>query len=141
VLPEKRQIVLPPPKLLSTPELEQVHEVADLVGQWCEAVSSELKERLERGEPGQRFKLVAGRASRSWADEAVALDQLKQVIDPWETKMVSPAGAEKRCKAANIDPKLALNGLVKEERGKSMVPVADKRPALELTAPFTPVTT
>ncbi|MEI6084012.1 MAG: DUF2800 domain-containing protein [Verrucomicrobiota bacterium] len=136
----KADITLPPPALLDTARLEEIHEVAGIVSDWAAAVASELKQRLERGEPGQLFKIVAGRATRKWIDEVVALDTLKTIVDPYsEPALLSVAQMEKRLKDANVDPKVALNGLVTETRGQALATINDKRPALTGVTPFTPV--
>jgi hypothetical protein len=138
----KAAVRLPPPAALTTEQLEQVHEVAGLIADWSESVSAELRGRLERGADATLFKLVQGRKSREWADETLALDSLKPMIDPWMTKMASPAQAEKRLKDAGYDPADVLGSLVVEKHGTAIVPKNDKRPALNgKTAGFTALPT
>jgi hypothetical protein len=126
----KAAVRLPPAASLTTEQLETVHEVASLIADWSESITGELRSRLERGGDGHRYKLVAGRKTRKWLDEAVALASLKPMIDPWETKFSSPAQAEKRLKDAGYDPADVLGSLVVEERGVALVPKTDKRPAI-----------
>lgn len=139
-VPDKANINLPAPSTMDTADLEKVHEVSGLIEKWASAVSAELTARLENGETGSRFKIVAGRATRKWTDDTLALEKLQTVIDPWtEPTLVSPAQAEKKLKAANVVPAEFLAGMVIESRGRSLAPIDDKRPALTGLVPFTPV--
>lgn len=127
----KAALRLPPATSLTTEHLESIHEVAGLISDWADGVTKELRSRLERGTDAKKFKLVAGRKTRKWADEMVAMDSLKPLIDVWDTKVVSPAKAEQRIKDAGYDPADLLSNLVVEERGTAIVPMSDKRPALD----------
>jgi hypothetical protein len=70
------------------------------------------------------------------------IDQLKPIVDVWETKLLSPAGVEARLKEANIKPEsINLNALVTKTHGQSMVPITDKRPALKAVGVFDVVPT
>lgn len=140
-VPSKKDVVLPPPKALSMDHLEQVVEVAELIGTWTAAVKEELFNRLKGGVMSEKFKLVEGRATRKWADETAVIEALKPLVDVWETTLLSPAGMERRMKDANLKPKeiaALLEPLVSVSRGVSVVPVSDKRPALNAVNVFPP---
>lgn len=129
-IPSRKEVALPPPALLSTEDLERIYEVSDLISGWATNAAAELKSRLENGESGKLTKLVAGRATRRWADDHVAAEQLAAHIDPYERKLCSPAQAEKKLKEAGVNGKDFTRGLVIESRGVSLASINDKRPAI-----------
>ena len=121
----------PAPSALSVPELRKVLEAADLIEAWLKASREHVRGMLEAGivksdEVG--YKLVTGRATRSWMDEAMAKEWLEALLDQeayTEPKLISPAQAEKILKGA--EAKKAIKGMVQETRGIQMAPLSDPR--------------
>lgn len=90
---------------------------------------------IENPEAIPGFKLVEGRANRSWVDNFEEVNGplfmvLKQEM--YDVKFKSPARMEAALKSAGADPK-AVAPFVKVSRGLQVAPDFDKRPA------FTPV--
>ena len=75
------------------------------------------------------YKMVQGRASRKWTDEAAAEATLVEILGQgaFVRKLLSPAQAEK-----NAVVKEQVAGLVTVTRGVQLAPISDKREALKL---------
>lgn len=128
---------LTPPETVDPPETLGVNRLASLlphtamIREWATALELRALSLLEAGEDVPGYKLVAGRRSRSWVDEAKTERTLRKaklkVGDIFEKKMVSPAKAEKLLGRKHP----ALEGLIAEKDGKpALAPETDKRPAL-----------
>lgn len=123
----------PDPETLDYAVLRKALDVSSIVEAWFKACHAHARALLEtkKATPEELgYKLVEGRATRKWADEAKAKGWLEGVLggDAYVVKFVSPAQAEKLLKK---DAKPALEGMVATTRGVQMVPVSDKRPAIE----------
>lgn len=99
---------------------------------WLEEVESQEVAELMQGAPSQQFKLVEGKTNRQWADPDKATKELlnhlthDQIYPPVPAEIISPAQAEKLVK-----DKAVIAPLVVKPPGKpTLVPIADKRPAL-----------
>jgi hypothetical protein len=140
--------------LVHTPE-----ELADLLGKlsMIEAAGSALRAHamklIELGQEIPGWKIVRGDTKRAWTKaEKETAETLKAVgVDPFEKKLISPAGAEEQLvevllspkgkkiatlekqtkKAAKEAAKEILKALAAKPEGKPvLVPEADPRPAL-----------
>lgn len=119
----------PAPDTLSIADIARVLEKADFVRKWLDAVEAQAKWSLEQGVEVPGWKLVAGRASRSWADEDIAADALQaRGVDPYTKKILSPAQAEKALGKAAAKSIAAL--VVTTPGAPTIAPADDKRPAL-----------
>lgn len=116
---------------------EQIAAILDndkAIRAWLDGVATLAKAGLKQGQDttGGRYKLVAGRSSRSWKSEDVAATRLYTLgFDDdalYSRKLVTPAQAEKLVgKARRAD----LEDLIAKEDGKPVLaPVDDKRPAV-----------
>lgn len=84
---------------------------------------------MEEGKPIPGWKLVNKRATRQWTDEKKAAKALLELgIDPYEQKMMSPAGAEKVLKKAKRE--LPADLVVAVSSGSTLAPENDPRPAV-----------
>lgn len=124
----------PLPEALTISELKRILDASDLVEVWLNACRAYVRNLLETGATKPEdvgYKLVAGRATRSWADEKKAEEWLTAMLDDeaYIHKLVSPAQAEKVLKGA--EAKKAIKALTQETRGTSMVPLSDKRDAIQ----------
>ena len=115
---------------LAPSELRQILDKAPMIEAWLESCREHARLLLEQGaDPNDLgYKLVAGRASRKWIDEADAEKFLTTLdIDPFEHKLKSPAQAEK---ALRGPAKKALEDMVQTVRGVQLAPLSDKREAV-----------
>jgi hypothetical protein len=123
----------PMPGEMTHAMLRKVLDASGLVESWFAACRVYARTLLETGQVTSEeigYKLVEGRASRKWKDEAEAATFLEAILgkeDTYVTKVVSVSQAEKVLKGAS---KKALEEFVVVTRGQQMVPVSDKRAAL-----------
>lgn len=88
------------PTELSDEQIKELVEAAPVLRSMLEGVEAEALRRMEGGHAIPGLKVVRGRGSRTWAfDEPEMAEKLKKFGIPkdvlWETKLVSPAKAEK----------------------------------------------
>jgi hypothetical protein len=106
---------------------------ADLLEDWIKDLRALAEEMLKKGKPISGWKMVPKRATRSWVKEedakAALLKHLKE-SEVIETKLVSPAAAEKLLKAQKI--KLPDGLTVAISSGNTIAPESDPRPAVVL---------
>jgi len=112
--------------------LGEMLEQAPLIENYLAEVRALAQHMLEEGVPVPGFKLVPKRAIRQWVDADKAQAALSRLgldeTELTETKLVSPAQAEKALKKR----KLALPGelAVAVSSGSTLVPESDPRPAV-----------
>jgi hypothetical protein len=106
---------------------------ADLLEAWIKDLRALAEEMLKKGKPVAGWKMVPKRATRSWVKEedakAALLQHLKE-SEVIETKLVSPAAAEKLLKAQKL--KLPDGLTVAISSGNTIAPESDPRPAVVL---------
>lgn len=68
--------VFPAPNLLTTDELAQAVRFSGMFVSWSKEVTAYAKAMMERGVKIEGYKLVRGKASRSWRDEDAAIKEL-----------------------------------------------------------------
>mgnify|MGYP000338360800 CR=1 FL=1 len=88
------------PNTMSDQQIREIMEAAPLMRQLLDGVEKEAQRRLEAGQSIPGLKLVNGRGSRAWSlpEDQIAEKLLKMGVpksEVWETKLVSPAKAEK----------------------------------------------
>ena len=137
------------PATMDDGQIRQIMEAAPLMRQLLEAVEKEALRRLEAGGMIPGLKLVNGRGSRAWtlpedqmADKLVKMGIPKGAV--YETKMVSPAKAEKLTwlKRDGTQMQLTDRQLQRMEQeyvvkmaGKiTVAPESDSRPAVTINA-------
>jgi hypothetical protein len=106
---------------------------ADLLEDWIKDLRSLAEEMIKKGKPVTGWKMVPKRATRSWVkeeDAKVALLQHLKESEVIETKLVSPAAAEKLLKAQKL--KLPDGLTVAISSGNTIAPESDPRPAVVL---------
>ena len=111
-----------------TPELvAQVYPQLGLLEGFLEKIKAKAFELASQGNlPG--YKLVEGRGRREWDDESAVIRLITGMgADPYETKLLSPAKAEK----LGEDIKQAIQSHIRRLPGNPVVaPETDKRPAI-----------
>jgi hypothetical protein len=106
---------------------------ADLLESWIKDLRALAEEMMKKGKPVTGWKMVPKRATRSWVkeeDAKVALLQHLKESEVIETKLVSPAAAEKLLKAQKL--KLPDGLTVAISSGNTIAPESDPRPAVVL---------
>jgi hypothetical protein len=124
-----------PDEVVDTVPIEKIVQVYDqlpLLKSFIKAVEGRMFAELSAGQNVPGYKLVAGRKSRSWKDEAEAAKMLKaKGVDPFEASVLSPAKAEKALGKA----KKEVKGLIQVADGNPVIaPENDKRPAISMAA-------
>ncbi len=125
---------------LDEDELGEAMGLVPLVKKWAADIEGRVTELVLAGHEivgpdGLAFKMVAGRGSRSWDDQAVAEKALRnykiKVGDIWTRKFCTPAGIEKIIGKGH--PVLKKH-VVKKSGKAALVPGSDKRPAFKASA-------
>lgn len=140
------------PLAASDDELGAAMSKADLIEGWVKAIRAETERRLFAGIAVEGWKLVQGkRGNRSWIDAEAAEAALKamkvKLTEMYDFKLISPTTLTKRLDAWMSDDgvtqkpivgprqKTRVMELITQKDGSpSVAPVADKRPALSMSA-------
>jgi hypothetical protein len=89
---------------------------------------------LEAGKPVPNYKLVAKRGTRKWTNESEAVESLLALgltnDDIYDSKLVSPAQAEKKLKALKLPMPDDVVAVVSS--GSTMAHESDPRPTVLL---------
>jgi len=117
---------------LPLPQISKYLANAEMLEQWISDLRSLAMQTMESGREVPGYKLVAKRATRSWADKkaaAVALHELGLHRDEiLKEEIISPAQAEKALKKSK--QKLPSDMVVAISSGNTMAPESDPRPAV-----------
>lgn len=115
-------------------ELEKWLPYADQMIEWGKLVKDAAHKLLEDGGTLPGWKLVAGRATRSWKDEEKTLKYLAKVGLPAAErhvkKLISPKQAEDALKRNGLPAQLPDTLVDKVSSSTTLAPESDKRPAL-----------
>jgi len=137
------------PTTMDDAQIVQIMEAAPLMRQLLEGVEKEALRRLQSGKSISGLKLVNGRGSRAWnlSEDEIAEKLIKMGIPKsaiYETKLVSPAKAEKLAWEKRDGSKVTLSDLqlkrldqeyVSKLAGKpTVVSESDSRPAIVTNA-------
>jgi hypothetical protein len=137
------------PSTMDDAQIAQIMEAAPLMRQLLEAVEKEALRRMESGQIIPGLKLVNGRGSRAWAlpEDQMAEKLIKMGIPKtavYETKLVSPAKAEKLTWEKRDGTKVALTDrqlkrmeqeyVVKMAGKLTVAPESDERKAVTMNA-------
>lgn len=114
---------------LPAEQIGQALEMADRLEGWISDLRALAFQMLENGKPVPGYKLVPKRALRQWVSDDEALTWLQeQGVDATETKVISPAKAEKLLKKSKTA--LPDNLVVAVSSGTTMAAESDPRPAV-----------
>lgn len=118
-------------------EISDIYSKVPLIRQWCNAVEGFVFEQLLTGKSCGDFKLVKGRANRTWKNEEEVLEVLDLYIEAdldtfAPRKVLSVAQMEKALGKTNKD---LLKDLIFSPEGKpTIAPKSDPRPEYVLSA-------
>ncbi len=128
---------LPDVSVLNDEQLEKVFLKTKQIKLFLDAVEKKVFDNAMKGSKMHHIKLVRGRKTRSWQDEATVVESLAAlglgIDDIAPRTLVTPAKAEKLLKRAGIPPtKLDEDGMIANRQGSpTLVPISDPRPAFE----------
>ena len=118
---------------------EQIAErlpYADLMIEMGKNLKDTAHALLEQGQPIPGWKLVNGRATRSWKDEEKTLKYFAKLGLPAAErhvkKIISPAQAEAALKRNALPAELPAALVDKSSSGTTLAPESDKRPAVAI---------
>jgi hypothetical protein len=107
---------------------------AEILEQWITDLRALAFQMLEAGKPVPNYKLVAKRGTRKWTNEAQAVESLLALgltnDDIYDSKLVSPAQAEKKLKALKLPMPDDVVAVVSS--GSTMAHESDPRPTVLL---------
>lgn len=121
------------PTTLSNAEIADLLPLVPLIERFTKSVKAHAHSEAESGRDVPGYKLVEGRSNRAWSDAEEAEDRLRRSKlkkdECYSSKLITPTQAEKL-----LGPKHPIiKELVIKPQGKpTLVPDADKRPALEI---------
>ena len=122
-------------EVLSNEEIAGLLPHLATIKSWCDSVARHAEKLALSGVPIEGYKLVTSRTNRKWADEQEAIRVMGMLTNEpvYSRKPISPSKAITML-GKNCD---GVNALIGKPEGKpTLVPVSDKRPALEATAGF-----
>ena len=147
---ETKQPMAPPPAVETIPidKMGLVLEAAEIIADWVKQVQHRVDALLAAGEvtPEQiGWKRVWGRSNNKWSDnveDLVAAKASELGVDPYTKQLLSYAqlrdaiaaeleGSYKTKKAAKERAKTILADYITTNRGTSLVPITDKREAIQ----------
>lgn len=123
------------------PEVLSNDEIADLlphiatIKSWCDSVVRHAEKLALSGVAIEGYKLVASRTNKKWADDEQAIRAMASLTNEpvMSRKPISPSKAITML-GKNCD---SVNALIVKPEGKpTLVPVSDKRPALDMLDGF-----
>lgn len=115
---------------MSVEEIAAVLPRLATIKSWCDAVASHAENLALTGVPIEGYKLVTSRTNRKWADEQEAIRAMGMLTNEpvFSRKPISPSKAIAML-GKNCD---SVNALIVKPEGKpTLVPVSDRRPALD----------
>lgn len=124
-------VEMPKIETLSIEQQEKILNKSKTVKQFLDDIEKKLFDFAAKGGKLHTFKLVAGRTTRRWEDEAETVAFFKTLNfgedDFAPRSLVSPAAAEKLLKQNGV--KEDLSHLLADRTGKpTLAPMSDKRP-------------
>ena len=122
-------------EVLSNEEIAGLLPHLATIKSWCDSVARHAEKLALTGVPIEGYKLVTSRTNRKWADEQEAIRVMGMLTNEpvYSRKPISPSRAVAML-GKNCDSVNAL--IVKPEGRPTLVPVSDRRPALETTDGF-----
>ena len=127
------EFALPP--LLTDAEIEDILTRLDDLTKWANEISAyALDAAVNHGKEWSGFKLVESRSNRKYADEAAVIEAARSAgyHDVFKKSLIPITEMERLMGKETFNE--LLGGLIVKPRGNpTLVPVSDKRPAINLT--------
>ena len=123
------------PAVLSNDEIADLLPHLATIKSWCDSVARHAEKLALSGVPIEGYKIVTSRTNRKWADDEEAIKAMTLLTNEpvMSRKPISPSRAVAML-GKNCD---SVNALIVKPEGKpTLVPVSDRRPALEATDGF-----
>lgn len=119
------------PPTLTDDEVEELLGQIDQLVSWAEDIKSYALSAALGGKHWKNYKLVEGRSTRHYTDENAVAEAVKAIgKDPFERKLLGITAMTQLLGKKQFNE--ILGGLVVKPKGKpTLVPVSDKRPALD----------
>lgn len=119
-----------PPATLSDEEIAEVLGKADSISSWASDVKEHALQQALSGKRWPHFKLVKGRSSRRYTNEAAVAEAVADAgYDPFEKRLFGITAMTKLLGRKRFDE--LLEGFVEKPQGKpALVPETDKRPEI-----------
>ena len=122
------------PPLLPLSRVIEIYKQLPMLVDWANSVADFLKAEALRGTPIEGYKLVEGRSSRAWTDEAAVEAELLTLPDtrPADYLVTKLAGipAVEKLVGKKIFPDLLGKYVSKPQGAPTLVPESDGRPPL-----------
>ena len=117
------------PAQLSPDEISDILEKVESLTNWANAVKSHALKEAERGVKLPGYKLVEGRSTRRYTDEAAIAAKLKKsgIEDVWEKSLIGLTKMEKKLGKKKTQD-LIGDFIIKPPGKPALAPLADKRP-------------
>lgn len=123
--------------VLAPHEVAEVLRLEPLISLWLRRVKSLALDTLLGGGEVPGFKVVAGRSSRTWADNLEVAEELKKagysMEDITKTELLSPAAMEKALGKKRVT-ELVGGQILTSQGSPTIAPEADKRPVYDRLA-------
>lgn len=123
--------------VLAPHEVAEVLRIEPLISLWLRRVKSLALDTLLGGGEVPGFKVVAGRSSRTWADNLEVAEELKKagysMEDITKTELLSPAAMEKALGKKRVT-ELVGGQILTSQGSPTIAPEADKRPVYDRLA-------
>lgn len=118
-------------------EVAQVLTMEPLVSLWLKRVKDQALTSMLNGQQVPGYKVVAGRGSRTWADDLEVAAELEKAGYTWEditkTELLSVAGMEKALGKKKV-AELVGGQILTHTGAPTVAPESDKRPAYDPVA-------
>ena len=122
------------PANLEDEEIEVILSKADELVSWVGDIKEYALQQAVSGKEWTGWKLVEGRSNRRYVNETAAADKVQAAgYDPYEHKVLGITAMTKLLGKTKFEE--LLGGLIEKPQGKpTLVPVSDKRPAMNTAA-------
>ena len=122
------------PASLEDEEIEVILSKADELVSWVGDIKEYALQQAVSGKEWTGWKLVEGRSNRRYVNETAAADKVQSAgYDPYEHKVLGITAMTKLLGKTKFEE--LLGGLIEKPQGKTtLVPVSDKRPAMNTAA-------
>ena len=122
------------PANLEDEEIEVILSKADELASWVGDIKEYALQQAVSGKEWTGWKLVEGRSNRRYVNETAAADKVQSAgYDPYEHKVLGITAMTKLLGKTKFEE--LLSSLIEKSQGKpTLVPVSDKRPAMNTAA-------